>query len=95
MPYFALVCRDKPDALPVRMENRAAHLAYIEDTGAVFMAGPLLEDGQMAGSLLVLDVADLDAAKTWAAGDPYAKAGLFESVAVRPFRNVFKDGKAV
>ena len=42
----------------------------------------------MLGSVLVLDVterADLDA---FLAGDPYAKAGLFESVTVLPFRKV-------
>jgi uncharacterized protein YciI len=89
MPYFALVCRDKPDALPVRMENRAAHLAYVEETGTVFIGGPLLENGQMAGSMLVLDVADMDAAKAWAAGDPYAKAGLFGSVTINEWKKVF------
>ncbi|TKW66341.1 MAG: YciI family protein [Paracoccus denitrificans] len=88
MPYFAVTCRDKPDALPVRMENRAAHLAYVEETGAVFIGGPLLEDGQMAGSMLVLDVADLDAAKAWAAADPYAKAGLFGSVTINEWKKV-------
>ena len=88
MPYFAVICRDKPGALPVRMESRTAHLAYIEETGAVFMAGPLLEDGQMVGSLLVLDLADLDAAKAWAAGDPYARAGLFDSVAISEWKKM-------
>lgn len=88
MPYFAVICRDKPDALPVRMENRAAHLAYVEETGAVFIGGPLLEGGQMAGSMIVLDVADLDAAKAWAAADPYAKAGLFGSVTINEWKKV-------
>lgn len=88
MPYFALICRDKPGALAIRMENRAAHLAYIEETGAVFLGGPLLENGQMAGSLLVLDLADLDAAQAWAANDPYAKAGLFDSVTVNEWKKV-------
>lgn len=88
MPYFALICRDKPGALAIRMENRAAHLAYIEETGAVFLGGPLLENGQMAGSLLVLDLADLDAAQAWAANDPYAKAGLFDSVTINEWKKV-------
>lgn len=88
MPYFAVICRDKPDALPVRMENRSAHLAYVEETGAVFIGGPLLEDGQMAGSMLVLDVVDLAAAKAWAANDPYAKAGLFASVTINEWKKV-------
>ncbi|MFV0408703.1 MAG: YciI family protein [Paracoccus sp. (in: a-proteobacteria)] len=88
MPLFAVICRDKPDSLALRMENRSAHLAYIEETGIVAMAGPLLEDGQMAGSLLILDAPDLTAAEDWAANDPYAKAGLFESATVREWKKV-------
>jgi uncharacterized protein YciI len=52
-------------------------------------------EGKPCGSLLVVDVADRRAAETFAAGDPYAQAGLFESVVIRPFRTVFKDGAAV
>ena len=36
----------------------------------------------MCGSLIILDVADLDEARDWAAGDPYARAGLFASVEI-------------
>jgi len=85
---FAVICRDKPGRLPVRQENRAAHLKYIEDTGIVFMAGPFIEDGQMCGSLVILDCADLAAADAWAAGDPYGEAGLFESVSVTEWKKV-------
>ncbi len=53
----ALICQDKPDALQMRKDNRAAHLAYIEDTGVVEMAGPFLTpEGEMSGSLVVLIV---------------------------------------
>lgn len=84
-----LICHDKPGALPLRMETRAAHLAHIEATGLVEMAGPLLdESGAMAGSLIVLDVPDLAAARAWAAADPYARAGLFERVTVREWQKV-------
>lgn len=86
---FALICIDKPGALAVRTENRAAHLDYIQTTGVVEMAGPFLDEaGAMAGSLVILEVADLRAAKDWAAGDPYAKAGLFASVDVRAWKKI-------
>lgn len=88
MPLFAVICRDKPDALPIRQENRPDHLDYINRTGVVFMAGPLLEGADMAGSLVILDVPDLAAAESWAAGDPYGKAGLFETVTVREWKKV-------
>ena len=84
----ALICIDKPDHLPVRQENRAAHLAYIEATGVVEMAGPFLDGGAMCGSLVVLEVESLQAAKDWAANDPSAKAGLFASVDIREWKKV-------
>jgi uncharacterized protein YciI len=78
---IALIAKDKPGALPVRQENRPAHVAYLKSTGVVAQAGPLLDaDGEMCGSLVVLDVADMATAESWAAADPYAGAGLFESV---------------
>ena len=88
MPYFAVICRDKPDSLPLRMENREAHLAYANEFGAVFLGGPLIEDGQMAGSMAILDVADMAAAEAWASGDPYGKAGLFQSVTINEWKRV-------
>ncbi len=78
---IALIARDKAGALETRKANRDAHLAYIETTGVVEQAGPLLDDAdQMIGSLVVLNVADMAAAQDWADNDPYAKAGLFDSV---------------
>lgn len=85
----ALMAFDKPGALQIRKDTRADHLAYLESTGVVAQAGPLLDaDEAMCGSLIVLDVADLAAAEVWAANDPYAKAGLFESVTLRPWKRV-------
>lgn len=88
MPLFSVICHDKPGALSVREENRAAHLSYIEETGIVFLGGPFLEDGKMIGSLLILNAPDLATAEAWAADDPYAKAGLFESVSVKEWKRV-------
>ena len=86
---IALIARDKPGALQTRLDNRAAHLAYIEETGAVAQAGPLLDPaGEMIGSLVILDVPDMAVAETWAAGDPYAKAGLFDSVELVTWKKV-------
>ncbi|NBV60999.1 MAG: YciI family protein [Rhodobacteraceae bacterium] len=86
---IALIAHDKPGALALRMENRQAHLAYIEATGVVAQAGPLLDaQGQMAGSLVVLDVPDMAAAQSWAANDPYAQAGLFADVQLHAWKRV-------
>ena len=86
---FALMTKDKPGALQIRMDNREAHLAYIAETGVVEMAGPVLDDeGQMCGSLIVLEVDDLAAAQVWANNDPYAKAQLFSDVTLRAWKKV-------
>ena len=85
----ALICFDKTDALQMRLDNRAAHLAHIQATGVVEMAGPFLNaDGQMVGSLIVLNVNTLKAAQDWAMDDPYALAGLFASVDIREWKKV-------
>jgi uncharacterized protein YciI len=56
-------------------------LAHVKESGIVAMAGPLLDaDGGMCGSLIVLNVVDMAQAKAFADNDPYAKAGLFETV---------------
>ena len=86
---IALICTDKSGALETRKSNRDAHLAYIAETGVVAMAGPLLSDaGEMAGSLVILDVETQADAQTWADNDPYAKAGLFSDVRIQPWKKV-------
>lgn len=86
---IALIARDKAGALEIRKANRDAHLAYIESTGVVEQAGPLLDpEDQMIGSLVILNVKDMAAAQDWAANDPYAGAGLFETVDLIPWKRV-------
>ena len=86
---IALIAKDKDGALQTRKDNRDAHLAYIDSTGVVVQAGPFLDaEGGMCGSLVILDVADMEAAQEWAAHDPYAKAGLFASVELIQWKRV-------
>jgi uncharacterized protein len=86
---FALICLDKPDALQTRVENRPAHLEHLQSSGVVEQAGPFIDAaGQMCGSLIVLGVATRAEAEAWAAADPYAKAGLFQSVMIQEWKRV-------
>ena len=85
---FALICTDKPDGLAIRLENRPEHVAYLKSLGdTLAFAGPFLkEDGKtMCGSLVVIEAPSMHAAKAIAAADPFAKAGLFETVEIRPW----------
>ncbi|HEY0276182.1 MAG TPA: YciI family protein [Paenirhodobacter sp.] len=86
--YFVLNCRDKAGALQVRLDNRDKHLAYARESGVVFVGGPLIEGGNMVGSMVIVEVADIEAARTFAANDPYAKAGLFDSVTISEWKKV-------
>ncbi|WP_420585495.1 YciI family protein [Ruegeria sp.] len=85
---IALIAKDKDGALQTRLDNRADHLAYIEETGVVAQAGPLLNGDAMIGSMIVLEVEDMAAAQNWADNDPYAKAGLFQSVELIQWKKV-------
>jgi uncharacterized protein YciI len=85
---YALICTDKPDSLAIRKANRPEHLAYLESLGdTLVLAGPFTEpDGEtMNGSLVVIEASSLEAACKIAAGDPFAKAGLFANVDIRPW----------
>jgi uncharacterized protein YciI len=85
---YALICTDKPNSLALRKAKRPEHVAYLKSFGDTLkLAGPFTEaDGEtMNGSLVVIEAASLQAAKEIGAGDPYAKAGLFASVKIRPW----------
>ncbi|MFY0595136.1 MAG: YciI family protein [Cognatishimia sp.] len=86
---FALIAKDKPGALDIRKANREAHVAYLKSTDAVEMAGPFLdENGEMCGSLIVLEFEGIADAQAWAANDPYKKADLFQSVEIIAWNKV-------
>jgi uncharacterized protein YciI len=88
---YVLICEDKKDSLEVRLGNRDKHLAYLGELGdRVSLAGPMLsDDGEsMVGSVLIIEAESADEIEAIAAADPYALAGLFEKVTIRPFRQV-------
>lgn len=87
---FVVTAIDKKDSLALRLATREAHFAYAKETDVIRIGGPFLDDkGEMAGSLIIFEAADLDAAKAWHAGDPYVKAGLFAHSEVRPWKLTF------
>ncbi len=89
---FTLIAIDKPNSLALRMAARAAHFDYARATSGIKLGGPFLDaNGDMAGSLIVFEAADLEAAQKWAANDPYAKAGLFAQSDIRPWKATFNE----
>jgi hypothetical protein len=86
---FALICTDKPGAQDVRLANRTAHLEFISaNQERIRLGGPMLtEDGSgMVGSLIIMEGDSKADVEALAAQDPYAKADLFESVDIRPWK---------
>jgi uncharacterized protein YciI len=91
---FMIYCLDKPDHLETRMANRPAHVDHlIAHEAHLVTAGPLLDGERMIGSLLVVDFATRPEVDAFLAADPYSKAGLFQSVTVRPYKNAFPRAK--
>ncbi|USI73343.1 YciI family protein [Sphingomonas morindae] len=90
MKPFMILARDHADAGTLRAETRPRHLAYLKTLGErILRAGPLLDPaGAPQGSLILAEFDGLDAARAFAAGDPYAEAGLFASLEVCEWRHV-------
>ena len=95
---YAIIARDTPGTLQRRLDARSAHLARLNalrDEGRLVLAGPHPAiDAQdpgpagFTGSLIVAEFATREAAIAWAAEDPYAAAGVYAEVTVKPFRKV-------
>ena len=89
---YALTLLDKPGATDLRLRVRPEHKAYLAAAAdRIAFAGPLTaDDGKdMLGSLLVIDFASREAANTWLAGEPFTRAGLYASVSVHAFVNLW------
>ena len=86
--HFVIHALDRPDAGDLRLSIREHHVDYLAGFNVVF-GGPLLDDeGEMCGSLIVVDMPDRTAVDALVAGDPYVKAGLFGQVTIRGLRPV-------
>ena len=95
---YAIISEDRDDSLEKRKATRPAHLQRIEqlkDQGRLVLAGPHPRidsedpgDAGFSGSLVVAQFDSLEQAQAWADEDPYNKAGVYESVIVKPFKYV-------
>jgi uncharacterized protein len=90
---YAIICTDKPDSLAVRQTNRPDHVSFLEGLGGKLKAaGPFLDEaGDPTGSLVIIEADTQAEAEAAAALDPYATAGLFARVEVRPWKWTMKN----
>jgi uncharacterized protein YciI len=83
---------DKPDGLELRQRLRPEHKAYLGAMAdRIAFAGPLLSDdgATMVGSVLAIDFDSREAAAQWQAAEPFTRAGLYASVQVHAFQNLW------
>lgn len=93
---YAVLCNDKKNHLDLRLATRPSHLDYLQSLGSTLkFAGPFVdENGKANGSLIVVEAKSLEDAYEIAAGDPYAKAGLFADTVVRPWNWTINNPEA-
>jgi uncharacterized protein YciI len=94
---FALICTDKPNSLELRQQSRPDHLKFLESLGSKLKAaGPFTNDeGSPTGSLVIIEAQNRAAISEIAGQDPYAVAGLFASVEIKPWKWLIKNPEAV
>ncbi|MCW0235067.1 MAG: YciI family protein [Ferrovibrio sp.] len=83
---------DKPDSAALRQAWRPQHKAYLGKVAdRIAFAGPLLADDgtTMQGSLLVIDFPDRAAAEAWLQQEPFTQNGVYASVSIRAFVNLW------
>ena|SRR5512140_3921278 len=95
---YTIIAEDVPGTLARRVESRPAHLERLKalhEAGRLVLAGPnpaidAADPGPagFTGSIIVAEFASREAAIAWAAEDPYAAAGVYGTVTVKPFRKV-------
>ncbi|MDB1123654.1 YciI family protein [Vibrio algarum] len=97
--WYVIFSQDVENSLAKRMSVRDKHLARLQilrDEGRLLTAGPLPAidsenpgEAGFTGSTVIADFPSLLEAKQWADADPYIDAGVYESVIVKPFKQVF------
>lgn len=96
---YAILSVDVADSLDKRKSARPAHLKRLQDLqdqGRLIIAGPHPAidsnnpgDAGFTGSLVIAEFSSLQDANEWADIDPYVEAGVYASVSVKPFKQVF------
>ena len=95
---YAIISQDVENSLEKRLSVRPAHverLQKLKEQGRLILAGPnpAIDNNDpgpagFTGSLIVAEFESLQVAQIWADNDPYVKAGVYDSVIVKPFKKV-------
>ena len=89
---YAIVCFDRPDSAALRNAHRSAHQDFLkQNEKRIVFGGPLKStpEGASTGALIVVNCATREEAEALIGADPFYRGGVYESVAVRAFKQVF------
>jgi uncharacterized protein YciI len=88
---YLLICKDKKNSLKKRLTIRNEHLDYIRKfKKKLILAGPILDKNEKAsGSIIILDIDNVDDVKNFIQNDPYSKIKLFDKITIHKFKKVF------
>ena len=89
---YTFVLLDKANALDLRQKLRPSHRAYISQVAdrIAFAGGLVGDDGKTrVGSLLAIDFHSREAATAWLNEEPFTKGGLYASVQIHAFLNLW------
>jgi uncharacterized protein YciI len=94
--YWLMICRHRANAAELREQNREAHRQHVASGGGglarVLIGSPLTEDdGETPnGNFGILEAPSREAAQAFAENDPYARAGLVESIEITALASRFQ-----
>lgn len=80
---------DGPDGPNIRAANKTAHEAYLDDhANSIMCRGPMLADDAAAqiGSVILLDIPNMAAAREFLENEPFVKAGCFRDITFHRWR---------
>lgn len=97
--FYVIFATDAANTLEKRQASRPDHLARLQtlrDQGRLLTAGPLPAidsndpgSAGFTGSVVIAEFSSLAEAKSWAKADPYVAAGVYQTVVVKPYKQVF------
>ena len=89
---FAIIAKDGTDAeaLARRMKARPDHIAlakqHFQDGKNILGGAMLNDDGDMCGSIMIVDFPDRAAVEAWVQSDPYITGNVWKDIQIVPFK---------
>jgi uncharacterized protein YciI len=93
--YYVFICTDSDNSIEKREQVRHLHVArlnVLRQEGRLLLAGPLLDNQNLSipiGGLIIAKFNSFEEAQQWLNDEPYLKAGAYQEVAIKAYKDVF------